>query len=168
MFEILKTTRTGRQMLRNATKTLGSASAVAALLGIACGLGMAQSAGSLDPTFGAGGVVTTTLGGSLSTLTAIEQSSGDIAVVTGFNNVGDHVNPNEEVVGLARYTSDGTPIGTTTAAWFISREGPTAKSWMLARLIAAGLAQRLVQPAGPLSPWGYELRFRPRSESSHA
>ena len=49
-----------------------------------------------------------------------------------------------------------------------SREGPTAKSWMLARLIAAGLAQRLVQPSGPLSPWGYELRFRPRSESSHA
>ena len=39
-----------------------------------------------------------------------------------------------------------------------SREGPTAKSWMLARLIAAALAQRLVQPSGPLSPWGYELR----------
>jgi hypothetical protein len=39
-----------------------------------------------------------------------------------------------------------------------SREGPTAKSWMLARLIAAALAQRLVQPVGPLSPWGYELR----------
>jgi hypothetical protein len=39
-----------------------------------------------------------------------------------------------------------------------SREGPTAKSWMLARLIAAALAQKLVQPAGPLSPWGYELR----------
>jgi hypothetical protein len=35
-----------------------------------------------------------------------------------------------------------------------SREGPTAKSWMLARLIAATLAQRLVQPARPLSPWG--------------
>src|SRR3989442_14292377 len=44
-----------------------------------------------------------------------------------------------------------------------SREGPTAKSSMLARLIAAGLAQRLVQPSGPLSPWGYELRFRLRS-----
>jgi hypothetical protein len=39
-----------------------------------------------------------------------------------------------------------------------SREGPTAKSWMLARLIAAALAQRLVQPSGPLSPWGYILR----------
>lgn len=39
-----------------------------------------------------------------------------------------------------------------------SREGPTAKSWMLARLIAAALAQQLVQPSGPLSPWGYVLR----------
>ena len=33
-----------------------------------------------------------------------------------------------------------------------SRQGPTAKSWMLARLIAAALAQRLVQPSGPLFP----------------
>jgi hypothetical protein len=49
-----------------------------------------------------------------------------------------------------------------------SREGPTAKSWMLARLIPAGLAQRLVQPSGPLSPWGYELRPNSRAESSHA
>ena len=40
-----------------------------------------------------------------------------------------------------------------------SRQGPTAKSWMLARLIAAALAQRLVQPSGPLSPWGYDLRI---------
>ena len=39
-----------------------------------------------------------------------------------------------------------------------SRQGPTAKSWMLARLLAAALAQRLVQPSGPLSPWGYALR----------
>ena len=46
-----------------------------------------------------------------------------------------------------------------------SREGPTAKSWMLARLIAAALAQRLVQPTGPLSPWGYQLREW-RSEST--
>lgn len=39
-----------------------------------------------------------------------------------------------------------------------SRRGPTAKSWMLARFLAAALAQRLVQPSGPLSPYGYELR----------
>lgn len=43
-----------------------------------------------------------------------------------------------------------------------SRQGPTAKSWMLARLLAAALAQRLVQPSGPLSPWGYELRAQTR------
>jgi hypothetical protein len=43
-----------------------------------------------------------------------------------------------------------------------SRQGPTAKSWMLARLIAAALAQRSVQPSGPLSPWGYELRAESR------
>ena len=49
-----------------------------------------------------------------------------------------------------------------------SRQGPTAKSWMLARLIAAGLAQRLVQPSGPLSPWGYELRLDAQEKSSHA
>ena len=49
-----------------------------------------------------------------------------------------------------------------------SREGPTAKSWMLARLIAASLAQRLVQPSGPLSPWGYDLRSNPKAESTHA
>jgi hypothetical protein len=49
-----------------------------------------------------------------------------------------------------------------------SRQGLTAKSWMLARLIAAALAQRLVQPSGPLSPWGYELRPGSEAESSHA
>jgi hypothetical protein len=49
-----------------------------------------------------------------------------------------------------------------------SREGPTAKSWMLARLIAAGLTQRLVQPSGPLSPWGYQLRSSRQAESTHA
>ncbi len=39
-----------------------------------------------------------------------------------------------------------------------SRQGPTAKSWMLARFLAAALAHQLVQPSGPLSPYGYELR----------
>lgn len=51
-----------------------------------------------------------------------------------------------------------------------SREGPTAKSWR--GLIAAALALRLVQPSGPLFPWGYELRDseRPREgkQSAHA
>lgn len=39
-----------------------------------------------------------------------------------------------------------------------SRQGPTARSWLLAKLLAAALAQRLARPAGSLSPWGYELR----------
>jgi hypothetical protein len=63
MSEILKTTRTGRQMLRTATKTLGSASVATALLGCAGGLGIAQTAGGLDTTFGTGGIVTATFGG---------------------------------------------------------------------------------------------------------
>ena len=41
-------------MLRTASKTLGSASVVAALIGFAGGLGVAQTAGSLDTTFGSG------------------------------------------------------------------------------------------------------------------
>ncbi len=39
-----------------------------------------------------------------------------------------------------------------------ARQGPTAKSWMLARFLAAALAQQLLDPAGTLSPWGYALR----------
>ena len=37
---------------------------------------------------------------------------------------------------------------------------------MLARLLAAALAQRLVQPAGPLSPWGYEIGERAYTHSA--
>lgn len=45
-----------------------------------------------------------------------------------------------------------------------TRHGPMAQPWMLARLLAAALAQRLVRPTGPLSPWGYEVRAgRPHS-----
>jgi len=39
-----------------------------------------------------------------------------------------------------------------------SRQGPTARSWLLARLLAGALAQRLLKPNGALSPWGYVLR----------
>jgi uncharacterized delta-60 repeat protein len=126
MFEMLKTTKTGQQMLRTATKTLGFASVVAALISCAGGLGIAQTAGSLDTTFGTGGIVTTkpTLigaspnapgGGVTGTLNAIEQSNGDIAVVTGINTTAF---PNLEVFGLVRYTSAGTLIGTTSASFF--------------------------------------------------
>jgi uncharacterized delta-60 repeat protein len=113
MFEILKTTRTGRQMLRTATKTLGSASAVAALIGFAGGLGIAQTAGSLDSTFGTGGIVMQNglfEGQNVMPLTAIEQPGGDIVVILGINNI-----VATEAFGLARFTSRGkldTTFGT--------------------------------------------------------
>jgi len=39
-----------------------------------------------------------------------------------------------------------------------SRQGPTARSWILARFLAAALAQRLTTAKAALSPWGYALR----------
>src|SRR6266404_5947716 len=39
-----------------------------------------------------------------------------------------------------------------------SRQGPTAKSWMLARLLAAAVAEKLLDPNGSLSPWGYDIQ----------
>jgi hypothetical protein len=85
MFEMLKTTRTGQRMLRTASKTLESASVVAALIGCAGGLGVAQTGRSLVTIFVAGGIVSanpTLIVGNPSahgdsiadTLTAIEQS----------------------------------------------------------------------------------------------
>ena len=72
-------------------------------------------AGTLDPTFGTGGTVTTNFGGvSVSPLTAVEQSNGNIAVVTGLGNGV----PGDEDFALVRYTSNGTLIGTTRAAFF--------------------------------------------------
>ena len=41
-----------------------------------------------------------------------------------------------------------------------SRKGPTARSWLLARLLAAALAQELVQPSGGFPPWGYNLHVQ--------
>jgi hypothetical protein len=46
-------------------------------------------------------------------------------------------------------------------AWLDSlptMKGPTARSWILGRLLMAVLAQRLADPQGSLSPWGYALR----------
>jgi uncharacterized delta-60 repeat protein len=74
-----------------------------------------QHAGTLDPTFGTGGTVATNFGGvSVSPLNAIEQSNGNIAVVTALGNGV----PNEEDFALVRYTSNGTLIGTTRASFF--------------------------------------------------
>ena len=38
-----------------------------------------------------------------------------------------------------------------------SRRGPTARSWILARFLAAALSQRLATAEWSLSPWGYSL-----------
>jgi IS4 transposase len=38
-----------------------------------------------------------------------------------------------------------------------SRQGPTARSWILGRLLAAAIAQQLLTPSGDFSPWGYPL-----------
>lgn len=38
-----------------------------------------------------------------------------------------------------------------------SRQGPTARSWIYARLVAAAIAQQLLHPSGAFSPWGYPL-----------
>src|ERR1700722_1353580 len=55
-------------------------------MGLVFGVNFAQAqAGTLDPTFGNGGTVTANLGVTATTLTAFEQSNGNIAVVTGFN-----------------------------------------------------------------------------------
>ena len=81
-------------------------------LGIACCTNFAQAqAGSLDPTFGTGGTVTTSFTDGVAGVGAFEQSTGDIvalAQVDFVNNVGTGI-------GLVRYTSTGeldTTFGT--------------------------------------------------------
>lgn len=39
-----------------------------------------------------------------------------------------------------------------------SRRGPTAESWILARILAAILVEKLLNKSGVFSPWGYRLR----------
>ncbi len=103
----------------NKRKLLSIAGLLAIGLTFGVNFALAQSigghAGTLDPTFGTGGTVMTNFGGvSVSPLTAIEQSNGNIAVVTALGNGV----PNEEDFALVRYTSNGTLIGTTRAAFF--------------------------------------------------
>jgi Mn2+/Fe2+ NRAMP family transporter len=92
----------------------------------------AQAPGTLDPSFGTGGTVTTNVGGVVSPLATFEQSNGNIAVVAGLES-----GSNEENFALVRYTSNGTLIGTTTAAFSTMasivqlrpRYSPMATSW---------------------------------------
>lgn len=41
-----------------------------------------------------------------------------------------------------------------------SRQGPTAESWILARILAAILVERLLRNSGVFSPWGYRMPSR--------
>ena len=68
------------------------------------GMAEAQSAGSLDTTFGNGGVVSTSFGNmSASPVGAVEQANGDIVVAVTFSNTSQF----NEAFGLVRYTSAG-------------------------------------------------------------
>ena len=72
----------------------------------------AQAAGSLDTTFGTGGTVTTTFSGQTVTpIGAVQQSNGDIVVISQF----DFQNDAGTGVGVTRYTLSGkldTTFGT--------------------------------------------------------
>src|SRR5580658_2331662 len=80
---------------------------ITALFGIGLMFGVnaahAQGAGSLDPTFGTGGMVTASFGNGLAGLGAFEQPNGDIVVVCQVNFVEDFGTG----IGLVRFTSAG-------------------------------------------------------------
>jgi uncharacterized delta-60 repeat protein len=108
-----KTSKSGiwQRWVRPTARTFGSASVVAAVLSIAPELGIAQTAGSLDKTFGTGGTVTTGIGTGVSPLGGFEQSNGDIVVVAQFEGLNTAI----QNFGLVRYTSTGkldTAFGT--------------------------------------------------------
>jgi hypothetical protein len=72
-----------------------------------------QNAGTLDPTFGNGGTLATSLGVSVNPVAAIEQSNGNIVVVAGINN--DQTGVFD--FGMLVYTSNGTLIGHNQVAF---------------------------------------------------
>jgi len=41
-----------------------------------------------------------------------------------------------------------------------SKQGPTAESWILARILAAILVEKFLRDSGVFSPWGYQLRIQ--------
>jgi uncharacterized delta-60 repeat protein len=74
-------------------------------VGLVCGVNFAQAqAGTLDPTFGKGGTVTTIFtGNTMVPIGAVQQTSGDIVVLSQFNIVSD----SGTQIGLTRYTKAG-------------------------------------------------------------
>jgi uncharacterized delta-60 repeat protein len=81
-------------------------------VGLAFGVNFAQAqAGTLDPTFGNGGVVTTSFANGSAGVGSFEQSNGDIVAVAQV----DFVQGEATGIGLVRYTSTGaldTTFGT--------------------------------------------------------
>jgi uncharacterized delta-60 repeat protein len=101
-----------RRLLQPAAK-IAMIALIMALLGGSTAWG--QAAGSLDPTFGKDGTVTTTFTGAGSPIMlpvgALEQPNGDIVVLSQFDFVSDEGTQ----IGLTRYTSAGvldTTFGT--------------------------------------------------------
>jgi uncharacterized delta-60 repeat protein len=75
-------------------------------IGLVFGVNFAHAqAGTLDPTFGTGGIVTTSFADGVAGVGAIEQSNGDILAVAQV----DFVNDVGTGIGLAAYTSAGVP-----------------------------------------------------------
>ena len=103
------------------------------------GVNFAQAqAGSLDPTFGTGGIVSTRVGNpDIFPLGAFEQSNGDIVAIATIDD-GTTLATN---VGLARYTSTGA-LDTT-----FGNRGFTTTSLAGFNLVAADFA---VQPNGDI------------------
>jgi uncharacterized delta-60 repeat protein len=81
-------------------------------MGLASGVNFAHAqAGTLDPTFGNGGIVTTSFANGSAGVGSFEQSNGDIVAVAQV----DFVNNEGTGIGLVRYTSTGaldTTFGT--------------------------------------------------------
>ena len=74
-------------------------------VGLVCGVNFAQAqAGTLDPTFGKGGTVTTIFtGDTMAPIGALLQANGDTVVLSQFDIVSD----DGTQIGLTRYTSAG-------------------------------------------------------------
>jgi len=47
-----------------------------------------------------------------------------------------------------------------------SKQGPTAESWILARILAAILVEKFLRDSGVFSPWGYQLRIQSADRKS--
>jgi len=108
-------------------------------VGLVFGVNFAQAqAGSLDPTFGTGGTVSTSVANpQVMPLGAFEQSNGDIVVISTF----DEGTTLATSIGLARYTSSGV-LDTT-----FGNSGITTTSLANFDLAAADFA---VQPNGDI------------------